>query len=100
MEKETRRSFLKKTGLGSALAAGPFLNWNQRAMGANERVVLGLIGGRNQGRGDALRAIRRGGAETRRSSIRSIPIWKRRRTRGRKRPRNFAGCWMTRTLMG
>ena len=63
MEKETRRSFLKKTGLGSALAAGPFLNWNPRAMGANEKVVLGLIGGRNQGRGDALRAIRKGGAE-------------------------------------
>ena len=29
-------------------------------MGANEKVVLGLIGGHNQGRGDALRAIQQG----------------------------------------
>lgn len=62
MGEETRRSFVKKIGTASALAAGGFLNWNPRALGANERVVLGLIGGRNQGRGDALRAIR-GGAE-------------------------------------
>ena len=60
MNKETRRSFVKKFGTASALAAGGFLNWNPRAMGANEKVVLGLIGGRNQGRGDALRAIKVG----------------------------------------
>ncbi len=60
MEKETRRSFVKKLGAASALATGGFLNWNPRAMGANEKVVLGLIGGRNQGRGDTLRAIQRG----------------------------------------
>ncbi|PYU98872.1 MAG: dehydrogenase [Acidobacteria bacterium] len=62
MHGETRRSFVKKIGVASALAAGGFFNWNPRAVGANERVVLGLIGGRNQGRGDALRAIQ-GGAE-------------------------------------
>jgi hypothetical protein len=28
VEQETRRLFRKKTGLGSALAAGRFLNWN------------------------------------------------------------------------
>jgi len=60
MEEETRRSFVKRMGVASALAAGGFLNWNPRALGANERVVLGLIGGRNQGRGDALRAIKVG----------------------------------------
>jgi predicted dehydrogenase len=60
MGEETRRSFVKKIGAASAMAASGFINWNPRAKGANERVVLGLIGGRNQGRGDALRAIRRG----------------------------------------
>ncbi len=61
MEKETRRSFMKKMGMASALGTGTFLNWNPRAVGANEKVVLALIGGHNQGRGDALRAIQRGG---------------------------------------
>ena len=60
MGEETRRSFVKRMGAASALAAGGFLNWNPRALGANEKVVLGLIGGHNQGRGDALRAIRAG----------------------------------------
>ena len=63
MQKVTRRSFLKKTGVGSALVAGSVLNWNPRAVGANEKVVLGLIGGRNRGRQNALLAIRPGGAE-------------------------------------
>jgi len=36
------------------------VNLNERAMGANEKVTLALIGGRNQGRGVALRAIRAG----------------------------------------
>jgi predicted dehydrogenase len=62
MRKQTRRTFVKKVGAASALAAGGFLNWNPRALGANEKVVLALIGGHNQGRGDALRAIQ-GGAE-------------------------------------
>jgi len=51
-----RRSFL----LGSAAAAG-FVNLNPSARGANERVVLALIGARNQGRNDALSAIKAGG---------------------------------------
>ncbi len=50
-----RRSFL----LGSAGAAG-LVNLNPSALGANERVVLALIGARNQGRNDALRAIKAG----------------------------------------
>jgi len=58
MQEENRRLFVKKLGTASAVAG--FINWNPRAKGANERVVLGLIGGRNQGRGDALRAIREG----------------------------------------
>lgn len=53
-----RRSFLKAAGVG---AAGTFLNLNPRAVGANERVVLGLIGGRNQGRHVARRMIPAGG---------------------------------------
>jgi predicted dehydrogenase len=53
-----RREFLK-TAAGSAAAAG-FINWNPAAKGANERVIAALIGGRNQGRGVAQRAIRAG----------------------------------------
>lgn len=60
MLNESRRAFVKQVGAASALVAGGFLNWNPRAIGANERVVLGLIGGRNQGRGVALRAIQAG----------------------------------------
>ena len=53
-----RREFVK-TAVKSAAAAG-FINWNPAAKGANERVVAALIGGRNQGRGVALRAIKAG----------------------------------------
>lgn len=70
MENETRGSFAMR---GAALAASPFLNLNPRALGANEKVVLGLIGGRNQGRGDVLRAIRRG-ANSRPSAISTMPF--------------------------
>jgi len=59
MEAENRRSFVKRAGAGM-LAAGGFVNLNPSAMGANEKVVLALIGGRNQGRGVALRAIKQG----------------------------------------
>src|SRR5450759_79137 len=52
---QDRRAFLK-----TAVAAGGFVNLNPAAMGANEKVTLALIGGRNQGNGDALRAIRAG----------------------------------------
>ena len=55
-----RRLFLK-TVTGSAIAAGVW-NLNPAALGANERVTVALIGGRNQGRGVALRAIG-GGAQ-------------------------------------
>jgi predicted dehydrogenase len=40
-----RRSFVK-----TALAAGAAVNLNPRAMGANERPTIALIGGRNRGR--------------------------------------------------
>ena len=56
---QDRRRFLKTSAL-PALAAGGFLNLNPAAMGANEKVTLALIGGRNQGRGVALRAIKEG----------------------------------------
>src|SRR5215831_5409454 len=56
---QDRRQFLKR-GAGAAIAAGGFLNLNPAALGANERVTLALIGGRNQGRGVALRAIQEG----------------------------------------
>jgi predicted dehydrogenase len=52
MDTTSRRSFV------SALAAGAVLP--ARAKGANERIVLALIGARNQGRGVATRAIRAG----------------------------------------
>ena len=55
---ENRRSFVVKAGM-AALAAGP-LNLNPLAKGENEIVNLALIGGRNQGKGVALRAIKAG----------------------------------------
>ena len=60
MEKQNRRSFVKTAGVASAVAAGSSFLWNPRAKGANERVVLALIGGRNQGRGVAARMIEQG----------------------------------------
>src|ERR1017187_8989544 len=54
---ENRRTFVKKAGV---VAANSLLSWNARVKGANDRVVLALIGGRNQGRGDATRAIQQG----------------------------------------
>jgi len=55
MQAAHRRSFL----FGSAGAAG-LVNLNPSALGAGERVVLALIGARNQGRNDALSAIKAG----------------------------------------
>jgi predicted dehydrogenase len=52
---KSRRDFVT-----AGLAASTFLNLNPRAMGANEKVTLALIGGRNQGKGDAVRAIQAG----------------------------------------
>src|SRR4051812_38678030 len=60
MENETRRSFFGRAGIGSAVVAGELLNLNPRARGANEKVVLALVGGRNQGGDDAVRAIQQG----------------------------------------
>ena len=54
---QDRRSFLR--GGGSALVSAGFLG--RSVLGANEAVTLALIGGRNQGRGVALRAIQAGG---------------------------------------
>ncbi len=60
MQREDRRAFMRKAGLASAAAAAGAINWNPSARGANEKVVLGLIGCRNQGRNDALSAIKQG----------------------------------------
>jgi hypothetical protein len=57
MDGQGRRSFTTQAGIA---AAGSLLNLSPGAMGANEKVVLALIGGRNQGRGDALPAIKQG----------------------------------------
>src|SRR5689334_12012173 len=54
---KSRRDFVT-----AGLAASTFLNLNPRAMGSNEKVTLALIGGRNQGKGDATRAIQAGAA--------------------------------------
>src|SRR5438034_2797050 len=59
MKKQTRRSFLQKAGISSVVAGG-FVNLNPRALGANERVQLALIGVRHQGRYDAMNAIKDG----------------------------------------
>jgi len=59
MPSENRRSFLKKSS-AAALTAGSFVNWNSRALGANERINLALIGGHNQGKHDVREAIKQG----------------------------------------
>jgi predicted dehydrogenase len=51
---------MKKAGLASAAAAAGITNLNPWAKGANEKIVLGLIGGRNQGRAVAINAIKDG----------------------------------------
>jgi predicted dehydrogenase len=56
----TRRSFVTRASISAAAGMGGFVNLNPRAKGANEKIILGLIGGRNQGRGVALRSIREG----------------------------------------
>jgi predicted dehydrogenase len=58
MQNDSRRTFLKNAG--TALAAGSLLNLNASAYGANEKVVLALIGGNHQGHLDAINAIRDG----------------------------------------
>ena len=58
MQHENRRAFLKKAG--TALAAGSYLNLNPSVLGANEKIVLALIGGKNQGRAVALGLIKEG----------------------------------------
>lgn len=55
---ETRRSFLKKTAMASAVAASPA--FSNRVSGANEKIVLALIGGRNRGQDIALSSVRDG----------------------------------------
>lgn len=54
----TRRDVLKSVAVSAA--AAPFLNLNPRALGANDRINVALIGGRNQGRHVALRMIGQG----------------------------------------
>ena len=60
MRRENRRAFMKKAGLASAFLTAECANLNPWARGANEKIVLGLIGGRNQGRGVAINAIKDG----------------------------------------
>ncbi|HKW97611.1 MAG TPA: Gfo/Idh/MocA family oxidoreductase [Bryobacteraceae bacterium] len=54
---QDRRTFLQT---GGAAVAASFLNLNPRAAGANDKIALALIGGRNQGRHDAIAAIKQG----------------------------------------
>lgn len=58
MSTHNRRAFLKTAG--TAFAASSFLNFNPSVFGANERIVLALIGGNNQGRAVARNAIKDG----------------------------------------
>jgi predicted dehydrogenase len=58
--RENRREFMRTAGKASAFVAAGIAGLAPGAKGAGERVLLGLIGGRNQGRLDALNAIRDG----------------------------------------
>jgi len=55
---QTRRTFIKKAAVASAIGT----TWNSSILGANDKIVLAVIGGRNRGRDIALGSIR-GGAE-------------------------------------
>lgn len=54
---QNRRQFLKHSAMAATAAA---INLNPRAFGANERIQLALIGGRNQGKNVALGCIKAG----------------------------------------
>jgi predicted dehydrogenase len=56
---ESRRKFIKTAG-SAAFAATGFAGFAPQARAASDTVVLGLIGGRNQGRLDVLNAIKDG----------------------------------------
>ncbi|HOY60220.1 MAG TPA: hypothetical protein PK640_19030 [Verrucomicrobiota bacterium] len=58
MKTQNRRTFHKTTG--TVLAAGGCVGLCPSALGANDKIVLALIGGNNQGRGVALSAIKDG----------------------------------------
>ena len=60
MKTENRRAFVKKTGLAAMIAGRELWSGKPSAVGANEKVVLALIGGHNQGRNDAKEAIAQG----------------------------------------
>jgi predicted dehydrogenase len=59
MEQQTRRDFVRKAGKASAAAS--VFGVRRPVLGANEKVAVALIGGRNQGRHDAMGIIRGGG---------------------------------------
>ena len=103
MQNDSRRTFLKNAG--TALAAGSLLNLNASAYGANEKVVLALIGGNHQGRLDAINAIRDGAEIKTFCDLddavlgKSAPIWPKPREGLRAPKKTSAACWMTRTSM-
>lgn len=53
---QTRRSFMRKAAVATALGT----NWASSILGANEKIVLAVIGGRNRGRDIALGSVRSG----------------------------------------
>lgn len=59
MTTENRRSFVRKTG-ASLLASSAWLGSGARVVGANEKPVLALVGGRNRGRQVAVGLLRAG----------------------------------------
>lgn len=59
MGKQNRRAFVTRGAMVSALALSPFVS-RSRVRGANDRIILGLIGGRNRGKDIALASIRDG----------------------------------------
>lgn len=58
MNEQNRRAFVK-AGIASVTAGG-LVNLNPWAMGANDRVNLALVGGRNRGRAIAMGAMKEG----------------------------------------
>ncbi len=55
---QTRRNFMKRAAIASAVST----RWSRSILGANDKIVVAVIGGRNRGRDIALGSIR-GGAE-------------------------------------
>lgn len=81
--KESRRSFIKKTALsGGAIAMGLSAKSYSRILGSNDRVRVGIVGFSNRCRGALIPAFLKKNKEMNFELVGVSDIWKRRREEG------------------